>query len=65
MLPQVIALDGKTLRGSRDAFHGTPALYLVPAWASTSRLILAQVAVRENLHLHPATLCMSFSSDHP
>lgn len=45
--PQVIALDGKTLRGSRDAFHGTPALHLVSAWASTSRLILAQVAVRE------------------
>lgn len=45
--PQVIALDGKSLRGSRDAFAGTPALHLVSAWASTSRLVLAQVAVRK------------------
>lgn len=45
--PQVIALDGKTLRGSRDAFANTPALHLVSAWASASRLVLAQVAVRD------------------
>ena len=45
--PQVIALDGKTVRGSRDAFAGTPALHLVSAWASSSRLVLAQIAVRD------------------
>ena len=45
--PQVIALDGKTLRGSRDAFHAIPALHLVSAWASTNRVVLAQVAVAD------------------
>jgi predicted transposase YbfD/YdcC len=42
---QVIALDGKTLRRSGDRGPGTAALHLVSAWASTNRLVLAQVAV--------------------
>jgi len=45
--PQVIALDGKTVRGSHDRFHATPALHLVSAWATAHRLILAQVAVAD------------------
>jgi predicted transposase YbfD/YdcC len=40
---QTIALDGKTLRGSRDRVHGTAPLHLVTAWASANRLILAQL----------------------
>lgn len=45
--PQVIALDGKTLRGSRDTFHATPPVHLVSAWASTNRLVLTQMAVAD------------------
>lgn len=42
---QVIALDGKTVRGSQDGEGGKAALHLVSAWASANRLILAQTAV--------------------
>jgi predicted transposase YbfD/YdcC len=45
--PQVIALDGKTVRGSRDTFHATPPLHLVSAWASTNQLVLTQIAVAD------------------
>jgi predicted transposase YbfD/YdcC len=42
-----IAIDGKSLCGSRDAAHGKAALHLVSAWASHSRLTLGQVATEE------------------
>ena len=41
--PDLIALDGKSLRRSGDAGH--KPLHLVSAWASTQRLVLAQEAV--------------------
>ena len=41
---QVIAIDGKTLRGSHDRRRGKAALHLVSAWASANRLVLGQVA---------------------
>jgi predicted transposase YbfD/YdcC len=44
---QVIAVDGKTVRRSHDRAAGRGALQLVSAWASTNRLLLAQVAVEE------------------
>jgi predicted transposase YbfD/YdcC len=40
---EVIAIDGKTLRGSRSKTQGP--LHLVNVWASTNRLVLAQLAV--------------------
>jgi predicted transposase YbfD/YdcC len=40
----VIAIDGKTVRRSHDQAAGRQALHLVSAWASTSGLVLAQVA---------------------
>lgn len=43
---QVIAIDGKTARGTCDA-QGKPSLHLVSAWASANRLTLAQVNVKE------------------
>jgi predicted transposase YbfD/YdcC len=43
--PEVIALDGKTLRRSGDAPSGKRPLHLVSAWASQQRLVLAQEAV--------------------
>jgi predicted transposase YbfD/YdcC len=42
---QVIALDGKTLRGSADTFLGKAAIHMVSAWASMNRLVLGQVKV--------------------
>jgi len=39
---QVIALDGKTLRGSRDQTAGQKAVHLVNAWASANGIVLGQ-----------------------
>jgi predicted transposase YbfD/YdcC len=41
---QVVAIDGKTLRRSHDRRAGKDALHLVSAWASTSGVVLGQVA---------------------
>jgi predicted transposase YbfD/YdcC len=41
---QVVAVDGKTLRGSHDRAAGKEALHLVSAWATASGLVLGQVA---------------------
>jgi len=43
--PDLIALDGKTLRRSGDSASGAKPLHLVSAWASTQRLVLSQEAV--------------------
>lgn len=43
--PELIAIDGKTLRRSHDRASGQPALHLVSAFASTSGLVLGQEAV--------------------
>jgi predicted transposase YbfD/YdcC len=42
---QVIALDGKTVRGSHDRGNGKAAIHLVSAWASANRLVLTQARV--------------------
>lgn len=42
---EVIAVDGKTLRGSRDGSAGKAAIHMVSAWAARNRLVLAQVKV--------------------
>jgi predicted transposase YbfD/YdcC len=42
--PQVVAIDGKTARRSHDRGTGQEALHLVSAWATTSGLVLGQVA---------------------
>ena len=44
---EVIAIDGKTLRGSYDADDAKAALCMVSAWASANRLVLAQERVAE------------------
>ena len=43
--PDLIALDGKTLRRSGDEAAALKPIHLVSAWASTQRLVLAQEAV--------------------
>jgi len=44
---EIIALDGKTLRGSGNKRQKQPALHLVSAWATKNRLMLAQVKTAE------------------
>lgn len=42
---EVVAIDGKSLRGSADQSHDQRAIHLVSAWASQNRLVLGQVKV--------------------
>ena len=39
---QVIAIDGKQLRGSQDGPEGKAAIYMVSAWATENQLVLGQ-----------------------
>jgi predicted transposase YbfD/YdcC len=39
---QVIAIDGKQLRGSHDSLLGKEAIYMVSAWATANQLVLGQ-----------------------
>jgi len=43
---QVIAIDGKTLRGAKKAGEKSP-IHMVSAWANESNLVLGQVKVNE------------------
>ncbi len=45
MAGEVVAIDGKTLRGSFDTAAGKNPLHLVSRWACDARLTLGQVAV--------------------
>jgi predicted transposase YbfD/YdcC len=42
---KVVAIDGKTLRGSFDTATGKNALHLISAWVEENSLVLGQVAV--------------------
>jgi predicted transposase YbfD/YdcC len=42
---KVVAIDGKTLRGSADPARQRSALHLVHVWASSQKLLLGQCAV--------------------
>lgn len=42
---QVIAIDGKQLRGSQDTENGKEAIYMVSAWATENELVLGQYKV--------------------
>lgn len=44
---QVIAVDGKSPRGSGDRRRGRSALHMVSAWACRNRLVLGQEATEE------------------
>lgn len=45
---QVIAIDGKQLRGSASPVRGKNALNIVSAWATANQLVLGQVKVDEH-----------------
>ncbi|HEU5115423.1 MAG TPA: ISAs1 family transposase [Isosphaeraceae bacterium] len=44
---RVVAIGGKTQRGSHDRVRGKSALHLVHAWATANHLLLGQLAVDE------------------
>ena len=44
---EVVAIDGKSVRGSRDRVAGRSAIHMVSAWAAANRLVLGQVKVAE------------------
>lgn len=44
---QVVAIDGKSLRGSFDKASGKSAIHMVSAWATANRLSLGHVVVDE------------------
>lgn len=44
---QVIAIDGKNLRGSHDHEVGKAAIYMVSAWATQNQLVLGQTKVAD------------------
>lgn len=44
---EIIAIDGKTARGSRDKKNNIKPLHMVNAWACSNRLVLAQEATDE------------------
>jgi predicted transposase YbfD/YdcC len=43
VVERVVAIDGKTLRGSKDSFHQTSPLHLVNAWSVAHGLCLGQL----------------------
>lgn len=48
LLPgEVIAIDGKTLRGSHDRKNSKSAIHCVSAFASTNQLVLGQIVTEE------------------
>jgi len=44
ILERVIAIDGKTVRGSKDSFHNKSALHSVHAWSCENGICLGQMA---------------------
>lgn len=46
-VPDLVAIDGKTSRGSHDRGRGRAALHLVSAFATRERLVIGQEAVAE------------------
>src|SRR5690606_30975233 len=44
---EVISIDGKSIRGSKDSFHGQSAIHMVSAWAANNELVLGQLKVSE------------------
>lgn len=44
---QVIAIDGKTVRGSQDKLTGKEAVHMVSAWAQANGLVLGQLKTDE------------------
>ena len=44
---KVIAIDGKTLRGSKDTFHSKSAVHMVHAWSVENNICLGQIKTKD------------------
>jgi predicted transposase YbfD/YdcC len=55
---EIIALDGKTVRGSFNSQLETSPLHLVSAWATRNRLVLAQVKTQDKSNEITAIPCL-------
>lgn len=42
---ELVAIDGKTLRGSFDRFDGKEAIHMVSAWSKQNQIVLGQLTV--------------------
>jgi predicted transposase YbfD/YdcC len=47
ILDKVIAIDGKTVRGSKDSFHGKSPIHLVHAWSVENNICLGQFKTKD------------------
>ena len=52
--PTMVAIDGKTLRGSFDAFYDRKAAHLLSAFAADDQIILGHLAIAEKSNEIPA-----------
>lgn len=55
-VPVCVAIDGKTLRGSFDAFNDRKAAHLLGTFARDGQIILGHLAITENSNEIPAAL---------
>lgn len=53
-MPACVAIDGKTLRGSFDAFNDRKAAHVLSAFASDGQIILGHLAIDEKSNEIPA-----------
>jgi hypothetical protein len=53
-MPSAVAIDGKALRGSFDAFHDRKAAHVLNAFATDSQIILGHMAISEKSNEIPA-----------
>lgn len=53
-VPAAVAIDGKTLRGSFDAFNDRKAAHLLSAFAADGQIILGHLAIAEKSNEIPA-----------
>ena len=44
---EVIAIDGKAMRGSKDSYHDKSPIHIVSAWANSNQLVLGQIKTSE------------------
>jgi len=56
--PICVAIDGKTLRGSFDAFHDRKAAHVLSAFARDGQIILGHMAIAEKSNEIPAAQAM-------
>ncbi|EOR94353.1 Mobile element protein [Arcticibacter svalbardensis MN12-7] len=42
---ELVSIDGKCIRGSKDGFHERSLIHMVSAWSSGNHLVLGQLKV--------------------